>query len=82
MEVTADISFYPLCDQYFEIIEQFLEDIHSQEKLKIETNDVSTIITGEYTLVFNLIKKKLRPFLESEDAVFVIKISNACGKKK
>mgnify|MGYP006277528025 FL=1 len=79
-QITADISFYPLDSKYLDIVNQFLTSIHDQAELKIETTDVSTLITGEYDSVMSLIEEKLRSFLESGDAVFVIKLSNACGK--
>ena len=79
-QITADISFYPLDSKYLDIVNQFLTSIHDQAELKIETTDVSTLITDEYDLVMSLIEEKLRSFLESGDAVFVIKLSNACGK--
>ena len=81
-QITADISFYPLEDNYPDTINQFLESIHSNNQFKIETTDVNTVITGEYSAVMHLIEKELKPFLESGDAVFVIKYSNACGKNK
>ncbi|MFW6019139.1 MAG: YkoF family thiamine/hydroxymethylpyrimidine-binding protein [Bacteroidales bacterium] len=81
-QVTADISFYPLEDNYLDTINQFLESIHKNEHFKIETTDVNTVITGEYSAVMHLVEKELKPFLESGDAVFVIKYSNACGKNK
>ena len=80
-QITADISFYPLEDNYLETINQFLESLHKNEDIKIETSDVNTIITGEYSNVMQLVEKELKPFLESGDAVFVVKYSNACGKE-
>ncbi|MGM0612011.1 MAG: YkoF family thiamine/hydroxymethylpyrimidine-binding protein [Bacteroidota bacterium] len=81
-QITADISFYPLEDNYLDTINQFLESLHKNESFKIETTDVNTIITGEHTAVMQLIEKELKPFLESGDAVFIVKYSNACGKKE
>lgn len=80
--ITADISFYPLEDNYLETISRFLESLHAQNDFLIETTDVSTVITGDYQAVMRLVEEQLRPFLESGDAVFVIKYSNACGKKQ
>ena len=81
-QITADISFYPLEDSYLDTINQFLESLHKNEDFKIDTSDVNTIITGEYSAVMALIEKELKPFLDSGDAVFVVKYSNACGKTK
>ena len=81
-QITADISFYPLEDSYLDTINQFLESLHKNEDFKIDTSDVNTIITGEYSAVMTLIEKELKPFLDSGDAVFVVKYSNACGKTK
>jgi len=80
--ITADISFYPLDNNYLEIIQTFLSNIHDTKGIAIETTDVSTIITGEYTRIMEVIEKQLKPFLESGEAVFVLKLSNACGKRE
>jgi uncharacterized protein YqgV (UPF0045/DUF77 family) len=80
MQLTADISFYPLADDYLKTITKFLNDIHDSHSLSIETNDVSTIITGEADEVFHVLEQKVKPYLEQGDVVFVIKLSNACGK--
>lgn len=82
MQLTADISFYPLSDDFLETIENFLKDIHDQHNVQIETHDVSTIITGEPDEVFQVLENKVKPYLEEGNVVFIIKLSNACGNNK
>lgn len=80
MQVTADISFYPLSNNYLKIVEEFLHSLYEVRTFTLETTDTSTLITGEYSAVMQFLENQLKPFLESGDAVFVIKLSNACGQ--
>lgn len=80
-QITADISFYPLDNNYLEIIQDFLSNIHNIKDIAIETTDVNTIITGDYARIMEVLEQQLKPFLKSGEAVFVLKLSNACGKR-
>jgi len=68
------MSLYPLKESYKEIIKKFLEDIRkSNENLLIETNLMSTQIFGDYDEIMDLLRREIKPVLEKNKAVFVVK---------
>ena len=78
MTVSLEISLYPFADDYSEDVNVFLEKLHSQADIQIETNSMSTIITGDYKVIMNLALKEFETFFNNNKAVFVMKLSNGC----
>ncbi len=78
MQITAEISLYPLQDEYGKEILEFLEEFNKAESIEISTNAMSTLLTGEYDAVMHLITEKLKPVFDSHKAVFLLKLSNGC----
>lgn len=74
MQASIEMSLYPLKENYKEIIKGFLENLKKSNKnLIIETNMMSTQIFGDYDEIMELLKNEIRPVLEANKAVFVIK---------
>ncbi|HOJ19300.1 MAG: hypothetical protein GX452_08405 [Ignavibacteriales bacterium] len=74
MQASIEMSLYPLKESYKEIIKKFLEDIRkSNENLLIETNPMSTQIFGDYDEIMDLLRREIKPVLEKNKAVFVVK---------
>ena len=74
MQASIEMSLYPLKESYKEIIKKFLEDIRkSNENLLIETNLMSTQIFGDYDEIKDLLRREIKPVLEKNKAVFVVK---------
>lgn len=78
MIISVEISYYAFQQDYFEVIGQFISEIEKNNNVKIKTGNMSSIISGEYGSVMNLLQKELKPFLEKYPSVFLLKISNAC----
>jgi uncharacterized protein YqgV (UPF0045/DUF77 family) len=78
MEITVEISYYPLIEKYQQPVEKFINEIGKNKEVVIEAGMMSTLITGKYEEVLNLIQQKLKPFMEKYPSVFSLKISNAC----
>ena len=78
MIVSLEISLYPFANDYSEDVNAFLKKLHSQTDIQIETNCMSTIITGDYQVVINLVAKEFEAFFNNNKAVFVMKLSNGC----
>lgn len=78
MNISLEISLYPFAENYPDDVKLFLEKIYSCQDLKVETNSMSTIITGDYHQIMALINDEIFRFLENNKAVFVLKISNGC----
>jgi uncharacterized protein YqgV (UPF0045/DUF77 family) len=78
MIIIAELSLYPLREKYGEEILRFVEKIRSATGISVETNAMSTLITGEYDDLMNLLQKEIKPVFNALKAVIVIKISNSC----
>ena len=82
MEVTVEISFYPLVDNYNEPVREFIEEIAKNKKIVVEPGTMSTLLTGQYDDILKLLDQKIKYFMEKYPSVFTIKISNSCKSCK
>jgi len=75
MNVTVEISMYPLREDYEEQILDFLDRIHQQSDLEIRVNALSTQIQGEFDLVFATVHGAIKEVYQEEvKATFVMKV--------
>jgi len=82
MEITVEIGYYPLMDDYEKPIENFLEKLAENKKITLESGTMSSILTGSYEDVMESLNRQLKPFLKEYPSVFTLKISNACAACK
>ena len=78
MIVTVELSLYPLHEGYGAEILHFIEKIQSLSAISVETNAMSTLITGDYDTIMQLLQEEIRPVFQASKAAFIIKISNGC----
>lgn len=78
MEITVEIGYYPLMDNYEKPVEDFIEKLAENKKITIEYGTMSSLLAGRYEDVMELLNRQLKPFLEKYSSVFTLKISNAC----
>ena len=77
MKVAADISLYPLADDFIPPIKDVIARLNKHPGLEVETNRMSTQVRGDYTDVMAALNKELLATFEREPkAVFVIKMLN------
>lgn len=79
MFITAEISLYPLCKGYGKYINEFLHRLKRYENIEIQTTIMSTTLSGTYENIMDVLTKEIKPVFEKHDAIFTIKIANACG---
>jgi uncharacterized protein YqgV (UPF0045/DUF77 family) len=77
MKTSAEISYYPLNEEYVPPIRGFIERINTYEGLSVRTNGMSTQIFGEYDILMDAITKEIRESFKHPHSVFVMKIINA-----
>lgn len=73
MFLTLEISLYPLEPEFKSIIKAFIDKLKKIETIKVQSNNVSTQISGEYTEIMDLLRAEVKPVLEAQPSVFVIK---------
>ena len=78
MEITVEISYYPLDEKFEQPVLDFIELLQKESKVKVEPGHMSTIIAGDYNDVMKLLTESIRPFMEKMPSVFAMRITNAC----
>jgi uncharacterized protein YqgV (UPF0045/DUF77 family) len=74
MQITVEISLYPLQNDYEQIILDFIKTLHQHEGLTIEINGLSTQVFGEYDIVMNAIQIEMKALYEERQAVLLLKM--------
>jgi len=60
MQLSAEITMYPLQDNYLNKIEAFLEQLSKDKQVKRQTFPTCTVLTGNYDDVINLIATMMK----------------------
>ncbi|MEW6997040.1 hypothetical protein AADZ86_05005 [Colwelliaceae bacterium BS250] len=75
MQVSIEISLYPLAEQEFKAdVWAFIRTLRDVDGLKVVTNGMSTQVFGEYDLTVNAVMKQIKHAHQTlGSAVFVCK---------
>ncbi len=74
MQITIEISLYPLQEDYEQIILDFIKALRQHQGLSIETNGLSTQVFGEYDEVMNAIQIEMKELYHQRQAVLLLKM--------
>lgn len=75
MEISVDISLYPLQAGYEEPILAFIAALEKEPTVEVVRNELSTQVHGEYHTIMRLLEQEiLSVFEEIPHSVFVIKL--------
>jgi uncharacterized protein YqgV (UPF0045/DUF77 family) len=75
MNISIEISMYPLQESYIPVIDRFLEQLHEVDQLRVQTNNMSTQVFGPADLVFHHIQRLITDTYKGVDQCpFVIKV--------
>lgn len=74
MQISVEISKYPLSEEYLKKVDDFLERLYQYQELKIQTNPISTQIFGESSIIFAALEKEIITSFEDGQRPFVLKI--------
>ena len=75
MQLSVEISLYPLQDTYIEKIDAFLYQLNrGDENIEILTSNMSTRLFGEFEAVTNLLNRAMQHSMQEHGKmVFVVK---------
>lgn len=73
MKLSLEISLYPLEPEFKSIIKAFIAKLKTYEGISLKMNNISTQISGDYDLIMDLLRSEVKPVLEAQPSVFVIK---------
>lgn len=77
MNITAELSLYPLTENYVPTIKAYIDDLNSVDGLEIRTHALSTEIFGEFSIVMQAIQTATeKVFTADPAAVLVAKYLN------
>jgi len=77
MQVSVELSCYPLAEKYIPPIRAFIDKINQTEGVTAITNTMSTQLFGESSVVFPLLEQAMTSSWQEEGkAVFVCKFIN------
>lgn len=75
MQVTIDISMYPMREDFIPPIKAFIEKINHFDNLKITTFPTSTVVQGDYDHAMQAVQKTIQGcYEEFNRAVYVMKV--------
>ena len=77
MNISVEISMYPLTKKYEAPILKFIEQLHQHPNLTITTNTMSTQIFGSYDKIMEVLHKEMKSsFAKPETVIMVMKFVN------
>ena len=74
MEISVDISMYPLQKDFEAPILVFIEMLEKEASIEVVRNELSTQVHGDYKTIMALLEKEMfSVFTEIPDSIFVMK---------
>ncbi|WP_199610886.1 hypothetical protein [Flocculibacter collagenilyticus] len=78
MNLSVEISNYPLSEDYIPAIKSFIERLNQHDNLTVITNTMSTQIFGEYDYLMQVLSAEMKKSYEQFGKnIFVCKFINA-----
>ncbi len=78
MNISMEISMYPLADEFVFAIGSFIERLAARPGIRVVTNSMSTQVFGELDAVMEALREGLREsWSEEGKSVFVLKLINS-----
>ncbi|MCO4845719.1 MAG: hypothetical protein KC427_06845 [Sulfurovum sp.] len=74
MEISVDISMYPLQKEFEAPILAFIAELEKEQSVEVVRNELSTQVHGDYNVIMALLEKEMfSVFTEIPDSIFVLK---------
>lgn len=75
MEISVDISMYPLQKEFEAPILAFIAELEKEQSVEVVRNELSTQVHGDYKVIMALLEKEMfSVFSEIPDSIFVLKL--------
>jgi uncharacterized protein YqgV (UPF0045/DUF77 family) len=77
MKIVAEISMYPLKEQYIQPIQEFIDRLNTYKNIKVITTATSTTVCGEYLPTMQMLSEEMQRSHEKiGQSIFVCKFLN------
>lgn len=80
MKLAADISLYPLSEDYIPPIKEIIERFERYPELEVRKNALSTQLFGDYDAVMKAIHTEMARTFTTHKAVMVVKFIGKWGE--
>jgi uncharacterized protein YqgV (UPF0045/DUF77 family) len=80
MEISVEISFYPLMEGYEQTIIQFIKALKKETKISVEVNGMSTQVFGDDAIIMPLLHQEMMKSLQEQKGIFVMKVGKGILK--
>ena len=75
MEISVDISMYPLQREFEAPILAFIAELEKEQSVEVVRNELSTQVHGDYKVIMALLEKEIYSvFTKIPDSNFVLKL--------
>lgn len=74
MDISVEISKYPLTEDYLNQVDDFLYRLHKHKEIQVETNNISTQVFGKSDDVFRILEREINQSFTSGQCPFVLKV--------
>lgn len=77
MNISVEISYYPLNEEYKKPILNFIGNLKQNKNIVVRTNTMATQVFGEFDEVIGTVTDSIKSSFDLPHSVFVMKIINA-----
>ena len=82
MQVSIELSLYPLNEKFISPIDDFINRLETYNIIEVRKNNMSTQLFGEFDVLMNILKVEMgKTFKEEINSVFNLKIVNGDSRK-
>ena len=82
MQVSIEISLYPLNKEFIPLIDDFINRLKSYTNIEVRTNSMSTQLYGDFEDLIQILKNEVeKTFRKEINSVFNLKIVNGDSRK-
>ena len=82
MQVSIDISLYPLKEKFIPPIDDFINDLKKYDNIEVRTNSMSTQLFGDFDDLMSILKIEIEKTFKKEiNSVLNLKIVNGDSRK-
>jgi uncharacterized protein YqgV (UPF0045/DUF77 family) len=75
MQVTVEVSLYPLTENFEQVVIDYIQEIKKTSGIKVEVNGLSTQLFGEYELVMKTLADVNKKTFEANRCVVQMKMA-------
>ena len=82
MQVSIELSLYPLNEKFISPIDDFINRLETYNIIEVRKNSMSTQLFGEFDVLMNILKIEMgKTFKKEFNSVFNLKIVNGDSRK-